>query len=614
LTAQTALTIQPEHCVWRAGDNPAWAAPDLDESGWRPVSQWIDGATQTPNFWLRCRFQPNQLAPSVHPDLQVSGDLAWQVFVGGRAIGQSGNLITGAHTVGMAVDYDASEFSRRDHPILVAVRMTFTPEINGYQPLPQLALGDARLQTSTYWSDVYQQAKAPWVTWACHAIIASAGLFFLALFWFDRTQRFVLWISLSWLTLADLRVNEFLAAASVHYSARLEFLLYAIGQNLPVFIIPFFFALNRKPMPRLFQAIVGINLIFALALEVAVFLPLKLSMELRWWAEVNPTINTIQILATLVSALTPIVAFWPMRSIPRERIPLAVVCFVWMLIDSAYFVVQFPFLHLDIAAMFLRIQPLRSLAIAIVMVSLTLLLVQHIRSTNRDRAALAGEMLAAQQVQRMLAPAVLDSAPGMRIDAAFRPIREVGGDFYSCRILPGNRQRMLIGDVSGKGAAAAMAAAVLIGAAQRRESESPATLLAHLNQVLSDMRLGGFATCLCADLSPEGALTIANAGHLAPYRNGEEVPLDSCLPLGIAPDAVYTESTIRLAPNDRLTFLSDGVVEAQSVSGELFGFDRTRGISMQSAEEIARAAQAHGQEDDITVLTLNFAPAEAVQA
>ena len=62
-----------------------------------------------------------------------------------------------------------------------------------------------------------------------------------------------------------------------------------------------------------------------------------------------------------------------------------------------------------------------------------------------------------------------------------------------------------------------------------------------------------------------------------------------------------------------MLFVSDGVVEAQTPAGELFGFDRTAAISTQSAESIAAAAQAHGQEDDITVLTVTFAPAEVLQ-
>jgi serine phosphatase RsbU (regulator of sigma subunit) len=65
--------------------------------------------------------------------------------------------------------------------------------------------------------------------------------------------------------------------------------------------------------------------------------------------------------------------------------------------------------------------------------------------------------------------------------------------------------------------------------------------------------------------------------------------------------------SIALALGDRLTFVSDGVVEARSKSGELFGFDRTREISREPASAIAQAAQSFGQEDDITVVTVEFA-------
>lgn len=74
-----------------------------------------------------------------------------------------------------------------------------------------------------------------------------------------------------------------------------------------------------------------------------------------------------------------------------------------------------------------------------------------------------------------------------------------------------------------------------------------------------------------------------------------------------------SETTVQLAPGDRLTFLSDGIVEAQSAKGELFGFDRTCEISSYSADEIAGAARRFGQQDDITVLTLTYTPAEVLQ-
>ncbi|MGB7266845.1 MAG: PP2C family protein-serine/threonine phosphatase, partial [Terracidiphilus sp.] len=117
---------------------------------------------------------------------------------------------------------------------------------------------------------------------------------------------------------------------------------------------------------------------------------------------------------------------------------------------------------------------------------------------------------------------------------------------------------------------------------------------------------GGFVTCLVLEIASDGRAVIANAGHLAPYRNGREMQADSGLPLGVAADAAYTDSAWPLAPGERLTLLSDGVVEARNATGKLFGFDRTAAISTQSAEAIAQAAQVHGQEDDITVLALTL--------
>ena len=97
---------------------------------------------------------------------------------------------------------------------------------------------------------------------------------------------------------------------------------------------------------------------------------------------------------------------------------------------------------------------------------------------------------------------------------------------------------------------------------------------------------------------------IANAGHLPPYLNSQEVALPGGLPLGAIPEVSYDEVRLYLHPGDRLLLLSDGVVEARQPTGELFGFDRVHNLSNQSAFYIADAAKEFGQEDDITVLTV----------
>src|SRR5215469_14209406 len=132
-------------------------------------------------------------------------------------------------------------------------------------------------------------------------------------------------------------------------------------------------------------------------------------------------------------------------------------------------------------------------------------------------------------------------------------------------------------------------------------------MLSRLNEFLYGQTDGGFVTCLCGLVAPNGKLNLSNAGHLAPYRNGQEMPCASGLPLGLVAAAEYAGTELQLGESDILTFLSDGVVEARNAQGELFGFDRAQAISEEPARKIAESAVEFGQEDDITVLGMRFA-------
>ena len=243
-------------------------------------------------------------------------------------------------------------------------------------------------------------------------------------------------------------------------------------------------------------------------------------------------------------------------------------------------------------------------------------LVLRFARSARQEQRLRTEMEAARRVQGQLVPVDLPQLKAFTCEAAYRAASEVGGDFYQVLPQSDGSALILVGDVSGKGLRAAMLGTLIVGAAGAlaQENLAPEEMLNRLNRHLCGRTDGGFATCVCARLAPNGALSIANAGHLSPYRNGCELPCESSLPLGIMPESAYTETRTLLNPGDALTFLSDGVVEARSPTGELFGFDRTREISRQSAERIADTAARFGQEDDITVLTFTFAPAEVLHA
>jgi serine phosphatase RsbU (regulator of sigma subunit) len=165
-----------------------------------------------------------------------------------------------------------------------------------------------------------------------------------------------------------------------------------------------------------------------------------------------------------------------------------------------------------------------------------------------------------------------------------------------------------VGDVSGKGVAAAMLVAVLVGAVRTRADETfdPAAILHTLNDRLLGRAGDHFATCVAAHVRPGGTMLIANAGHIPPYRNGIAVELPGSMPLGIVADAEYELHSVALESDDHLTFVTDGVLEARNSAGQLLGFEQLAQLSSLPAEAIAQAAITHGQDDDITIVSVRL--------
>ena len=221
---------------------------------------------------------------------------------------------------------------------------------------------------------------------------------------------------------------------------------------------------------------------------------------------------------------------------------------------------------------------------------------------QREQQRASSELAAARSVQELMIPHERLETPGFEVESIYNPANEVGGDFYHVQPTPDGGLLVVIGDVAGKGLKAAMNVSMLMGALRRTPERSPAKILESLNRVLVGSE--SFTTCQAAWLGPNGEVVLANAGHLPPYLNSQEVKVHGGLPLGVLPDISYEEVRLYLHPGDRILFLSDGVVEARLPSGELFGFDRVHNLSNQSAFYIADAAREFGQEDDITVLTV----------
>ncbi len=223
-----------------------------------------------------------------------------------------------------------------------------------------------------------------------------------------------------------------------------------------------------------------------------------------------------------------------------------------------------------------------------------------------EKQRMSAELAAARAVQQVMIPESMPSTPGFEIRSVYKPFGELGGDFF--QILPQADGSVLvaIGDVSGKGMAAAMMVSLVVGTLHTlaERTTRPGEILAGLNRRVMGRSAGGFTTCLLFCAEQDGRVTFANAGHLAPYLEGREIALENGFPLGLVAECAYGETVVELGIGAALTLVTDGVVEARNGAGELFGFERTERISGEPAEAIVGAAREFGQDDDITALTV----------
>ena len=234
--------------------------------------------------------------------------------------------------------------------------------------------------------------------------------------------------------------------------------------------------------------------------------------------------------------------------------------------------------------------------------------ISYLRGVGKESFRMHNELAQAQEVQQVILPESRLALPGLVVESEYRPAREVGGDFF--QMIPDRMDGSLLivaGDVAGKGLKAGMLVALVVGAirAAAQYAPDPAAVLGTLNLLLMG-RSDAQATCLALRIAKDGAATLANAGHIAPYLNGEPLPMEGALPLGILEGAEPSVLHFQLNDGDRLMLMSDGVPEATDHGGELFGFERVHQLlrSVKSASEIASAAQTFGQEDDISVISI----------
>src|SRR5208337_4819302 len=167
----------------------------------------------------------------------------------------------------------------------------------------------------------------------------------------------------------------------------------------------------------------------------------------------------------------------------------------------------------------------------------------------------------------------------------FLPARTIGGDLYDFVDYGPNRTAIVLGDVSGKAAPAALFAALVSGimrsaAAQQPE---PAQMLVTLNDAIQKRKLESqYVTMLFALWDDENrTLQVANSGAVQPIfcRAGQSHTVSAeGFPLGLFPNVTYEELRVTTEPGDAIVFVSDGILDAEDAEGEMYGQDRLAGL------------------------------------
>jgi sigma-B regulation protein RsbU (phosphoserine phosphatase) len=203
----------------------------------------------------------------------------------------------------------------------------------------------------------------------------------------------------------------------------------------------------------------------------------------------------------------------------------------------------------------------------------------------RQERRLERDLALARELQMRLLPQTLPKVAHLELAAKFTPARAIGGDLYDFIPYSLSRLGIVIGDVSGKGAPAAIYAALVSGILRSHApiEPGPAEMLSAVNLSLAERRIEAqFVSLIYAVWDDENrTLQVANSGLPRPIyvHDGKNTSIDATgLPLGLFDDADYDEFSFKMKPGDMFVFFSDGILDARNRKGELFGRGRVEQI------------------------------------
>jgi hypothetical protein len=601
----------------QAGDNPAWAEPGFDDSRWTPFdtstslkSVFTTSRPEVVWYRLHVKVVPAETGLAL---AEWNTSSAFDMFVNGEQIFHSGQVAPFVpYTQNGRLIKRIPDEQIATGNLVIALRVHISKTEWG-SPGPgfyatNLTLGQESALHDHVWLSVIGQNALSWVSKFSGL---GLGIVALALFVAQRQQKEYLWIFL-----------QFLCAAM-----EFPFDVYGYFHNLPANL-----TLIRQPLSIA-------SLFFGFLMYLAI-----LRVRFNWWLRAVLALSVVGVTFSSVGQALGVTSLF--ASIAGETPLLILLCLVlpiilvihWRrgnseagillipaILTSLVIYVQVTFgvlaqipaalsfvNHVGLLVFDLHAGPIlldfQEITNLLYILSLAIILILRSTRITRQQAQLEAEMAAAREVQQVILPDQMEKMPGYVIESIYQPAQEVGGDFFQIIAHKTDASLLIVaGDVVGKGLKAGMLVALLVGAirSSAETTEEPLALLEALNRRLMG-RGDAQATCLAMRIGSDGSVTLANAGHIAPYLNGEPVNIEGSLPLGMIGDATFSELKFSLSGHDRLVLMSDGIVEARDTEGKLFGFGRVRELlsTSCSAADVALAAKQFGQEDDISVISV----------
>jgi hypothetical protein len=634
-------TTVPVDGTWqfREGDNMAWAAPGLDDSSWQPIQvgrPWEgQGHRNLTGFaWYRRHIVFNldrnadwEAALAIY-GVQDAAEIYWN----GRLIGRVGKVWP--HAVwgrpGPAQTFSLGPVRQLGAGGVLAVRVWAAPyyayspdETGGLNGTP--LLGDAAAVNALRSLWIYQ-GMGQGLYWYALALLSALVSLLALLAWLRNRRQW----TLVWLAIFTARVPALAWDTLPWNSFRLSYgtvgIIYQAGDAALWLLLLDLLGLRDRPhlvrWTRILAAVtVGLQIVDG-------------SEQLFDWMRAPRFFLLVDIGVTLpcfifVSWAIVLIGFGLRKKLDASLWALAITGIAADIALNLYSIVSLGgrWTHMNGLAARLYAPLFRiagnsfdpnTICSTLLLVAIVYAVWRHQSAQRQREIRVTEEFRNAQEVQQVLVPKDLPDLQGFKLTAAYRPAQEVGGDFFQLIPLPDDAALLVIGDVSGKGLHAAMTVSLIVGALRTAAitTSDPGEILGVLNHLLHGRMRHGFATCLAMRLDADGKCFAANAGHPPPYCNGREVDLPAALPLGLVVDAHYESVEIQIAPEDRLTLCTDGLPEARTPSGELLGFERVAELLARctDANQIADAACSFGQEDDITVLTLEMAAVPAMRS